>query len=775
MASRFASEDFPEGQRRRMWSEFLARLRLASDPIDDADFYASAHAQTSALGISFTRVSCSGQRIVRPALPSCSDVLVIAQLDGVMQLAGRSCIGPLKTGDILIANGRDEFAQSAAQSFRQLIVTLPNDALGHRMTFSDDCMILTSQGATGRIIFGMLVAVSETVETARPRDLQPVEAALVEFVLAAALRDDDGAAVVPALQRLSRDLERFLADPELTLPKFAARQGLSVRAIQKVFEAGGSSFTSHIRARRLSRCHADLTDPKLAHLSISELGYRWGFNELAHFSRTFRSRYGLSPRQHREEAARKALAAVSSDVSQRGWPKHALEAAQHLTPQNGDKDADRTPAPERNAVHYLPATADNVHWGYFSRELAPVLTVRSGDVVTIETLTQHAYDDYDRMIRGDPAMEDVFRWTASGKTIDRRGAGPLDASVFGRGAGEGFGVHILTGPIAVEGAEAGDVLEIEILDIAPRPSANPVYAGRYFGSNVAAWWGFQYNELLTEPWPREVVTIYEVDFDREPARARAVYSYRWSPQTDPYGVVHRTIDYPGLPVDLGSIEIRRDVLRGATVPVRPHFGVLGVAPREAGLIDSVPPAYFGGNLDNWRLGKGAKLYLPVSVPKALLSIGDPHASQGDAELSGTGIECSLTGTFCIRLHKKAELARRPIMDLSSPLIETQTEWVLIGFSYPNYLIELGNKAQSGIYESSSLDLAMKDAFRKARRFLMTAHGLSEDEAISLMSVAVDFGISQVVDGNWAIHAIVRKDLFDETSSGEDGKPEADRP
>lgn len=703
MASRFASEDFPEGQRRRMWSEFLSRLRLGSDPIDDGEFYASAHAQTSALGISFTRVSCSGQRIVRPALPSNGDMLVIAQLDGVMQLAGRSCAGSLKTGDILIANAQAEFAESAAQSFRQLIVTLPHDAFGHRMTFGDDCTILTSKGAAGRIIFGMLTAVSETVETARPRDLQPVEAALVEFVLAAASRDDDGAAVAPAFQRLSRNLERLLADPELTLPKFAARQGLSVRAIQKVFEARGGSFTSHIRSRRLSRCHVDLTDPKLAHLSISELCYRWGFSDLAHFSRTFRSRYGLSPRQHREEAARKALAAASSDVSQRGWPKHALEAEQHLTPQNGGKDAGMTSAPDGNTTHYLPATADNAHWGYFSRELPPVLTVRSGDVVTIETLTQHASDDYDRMIRGDPTMEDVFRWTASGKTIDRRGAGPLDASVFGRGAGEGFGVHILTGPIAVEGAEAGDVLEIDILDIAPRPSANPDYAGRCFGSNVAAWWGFQYEELLTEPRPREVITIYEVEFDREPARARAVYSYRWTPQTDPYGVVHRTIDYPGLPVDMGGIETRRDVLRGATVPVRPHFGVLGVAPREAGLVDSVPPAYFGGNLDNWRLGKDAKLYLPVSVPEALLSIGDPHASQGDAELSGTGIECSLTGTFCIRLHKKAELARRPFMDLSSPLIETRTEWVLIGFSYPNYLIELGNKAQSGIYESSSLD------------------------------------------------------------------------
>jgi len=91
-----------------------------------------------------------------------------------------------------------------------------------------------------------------------------------------------------------------------------------------------------------------------------------------------------------------------------------------------------------------------------------------------------------------------------------------------------------------------------------------------------------------------------------------------------------------------------------------------------------------------------------------------------------------------------------------PLLETQDEWVLHGFSYANYLAELGPDAQSKIYEKSSVDLAMKDAFRKMRHFLMTTRGLSEDEAISLMSVAVDFGITQVVDGNWGVHAIIKK-------------------
>ena len=75
------------------------------------------------------------------------------------------------------------------------------------------------------------------------------------------------------------------------------------------------------------------------------------------------------------------------------------------------------------------------------------------------------------------------------------------------------------------------------------------------------------------------------------------------------------------------------------------------------------------------------------------------------------------------------------------------------------MAELGADAQSQIYSKSSIDLAMRDAFRKMRHFLMTTQGLSEDEAISLMSVAVDFGVTQVVDGNWGVHAIIKKNLF----------------
>jgi acetamidase/formamidase len=335
----------------------------------------------------------------------------------------------------------------------------------------------------------------------------------------------------------------------------------------------------------------------------------------------------------------------------------------------------------------------------------------------------------------------------------------MKPTLFGRGAGEGLGVHICTGPVYVRGAEPGDILEVRIIDVHPRACANPKYKGKSFGSNAAAWWGFHYKDLLAEPKPREVITIYELDAAGERNWAQAVYNFQWTPQTDPFGVVHKIIDYPGVPVDHRTVKENHGILKNVRVPIRPHFGVLGLAPAEADIVDSIPPNYVGGNIDDWRIGKGATMYYPVAVRGALLSAGDSHAAQGDSELAGTAIECSLTGTFQLIARKKDTLAGTTLAGLNYPLLDTQDEWVLHGFTYPNYLVDLGPDAQSDIYQKSSVDLAMRDAFRKMRHFLMTTKGLSENEAISLMSVAVDFGITQVVDGNWGVHATIKKNIF----------------
>jgi len=384
--------------------------------------------------------------------------------------------------------------------------------------------------------------------------------------------------------------------------------------------------------------------------------------------------------------------------------------------------------PGQPTYHYLPANSDTVHWGYFSKLLKPQLEVDSGDYITIEAVTHHAGDDTERLVKGDPGVESIYLWTKEKKGVNRRGAEP------------------------------GDILEVRIIDVKPRPCANPAYAGKSFGSNAAAWWGFHYSDLLTEPKPREVCTIYEIDTSGQRNWAQAVYNFRWVPQTDPFGVVHKIIDYPGVPVDHSTVQETHGILKNVRIPIRPHFGVMGLAPKEADIVDSIPPGYFGGNIDNWRIGKGATIYYPVAVPGGLFSVGDSHAAQGDSELCGTAIEMSLTGTFQLVLHKKDKLTGS-LAGLNYPLLETQDEWVLHGFSFANYLEELGPTAQQDIYKKSSIDLALRDAFRKMRSFLMNTKGLSEDEAISLISVAVDFGVTQVVDGNWGIHAIVKKNLF----------------
>src|SRR6185312_3703507 len=234
--------------------------------------------------------------------------------------------------------------------------------------------------------------------------------------------------------------------------------------------------------------------------------------------------------------------------------------------------AAETNQPAKRAYHHLPANADTVHWGYFSKKLKPQVEIDSCDFVTIEALTHHSNDDAERMVKGDPGLESVFLWTKEKKGVNRRGAGPMDASLFGRGAGEGLGVHICTGPVAVAGAEEGDVLEVRILDVKARPSANPKHKGKSFGSNAAAWWGFHYNDQIEEPKKREVITIYEVDASGERDLAKALYNFRWTPQTDPFGVVHPSAAPPGGPVDHSTVKENWNVLKNGRVPIRPHFG-----------------------------------------------------------------------------------------------------------------------------------------------------------------------------------------------------------
>lgn len=336
------------------------------------------------------------------------------------------------------------------------------------------------------------------------------------------------------------------------------------------------------------------------------------------------------------------------------------------------------------ALHRLDARPDTVHWGYFDPALAPALRVSSGDLVQAQAVTHHAGDAPELMMDRD--IETIFR------DIPESDRYP--------------GVHILTGPIFVDDARPGDMLEVRYLQMTPRCN---------YGSNLAANWGYLYQEF----GQKERVTIYELDPNAN--LARALYAYDFPGR----------YDVPGTITHCAACD-RAPALPGVRVPVRPHLGTAGVAPDVPGRTSSIPPGRHGGNIDNWRIGAGATMYYPVAVDGALFSIGDPHVSQGDGELSGTAIEASLDVLFQIVLRRDFRFP--------TPLLESPDWWIVHGFG-------------------DDLDAAMRGASIDMLSLLTEHHTLSRDDAYSLMSVAADFAVTQVVDGTQGIHVRIPRNIF----------------
>lgn len=337
------------------------------------------------------------------------------------------------------------------------------------------------------------------------------------------------------------------------------------------------------------------------------------------------------------------------------------------------------------AMHELRATPQSCFWGFFDRSLPPVLEIASGDLVGVETLTHQAGDAPDLL------MDDGVRAVYEAITPGSRGPG----------------VHVMTGPIAVEGARAGDTLEVRVLSMSPRLP---------YGTNLGAWWGYLYEDMK-----KERITIYRVHEHAGYAEAAFGFDYTISPK----------YDAPGTIIPPESTR-RTPALPGVRVPLRPHFGVMGVAPAQDGKVSSIPPGDFGGNVDDRRIGPGATMYYPITSDGALFFVGDPHMAEGDGELSGTAIESSANGLL--------QLTVRQDMRVDSPLLETPTHWYTHGFG-------------------ADLDEAMRSAARRMLDLLVRAHGLSRDDAYSLVSVAADFGVTQVVDQRMGIHCGIPKRVF----------------
>jgi len=175
---------------------------------------------------------------------------------------------------------------------------------------------------------------------------------------------------------------------------------------------------------------------------------------------------------------------------------------------------------------------------------------------------------------------------------------------------------------------------------------------------------------------------------------------------------------------------------GITVPLHPFMGIYAVSPDEDGPVPTSFPGAFGGNMDCKELVAGTTLFLPVFVPGALFSTGDGHAAQGDGEVNVTGIEAGME-------RLELQFVVRKDMRIERPCAETPTHLIFLG---------LGD----------DLDAALLVAARDVMHYLVDAHGLTWDEAYSLASIAIDFRITQVVDGPRGVHAMLPKELFTET-------------
>jgi acetamidase/formamidase len=178
-----------------------------------------------------------------------------------------------------------------------------------------------------------------------------------------------------------------------------------------------------------------------------------------------------------------------------------------------------------------------------------------------------------------------------------------------------------------------------------------------------------------------------------------------------------------------------------TFPAIPFMGIMGVAPNTEELVHSVPPDVHGGNIDIKDLGVGATLYLPVFVKGGLFFTGDPHMAQGNGEVALTALEQSIRATFRITLIRN-NVAGTPVGSgtLMQPFGETKDFWITMGFD-------------------RDLDEAMKKTVRESIRFLEEKLDMDRATALAYLSAATDFNVSQVVDGNKGIHALIRKKDF----------------
>lgn len=362
---------------------------------------------------------------------------------------------------------------------------------------------------------------------------------------------------------------------------------------------------------------------------------------------------------------------------------------------------------KRHPDYFVPSSPENVVWGGFPIDFPPVLTMESGQTVRIDALSQSGATGTISPTAffaqfGVPASEVLPDLEAFWKTIPNGGGSRIR-----------YGPHILTGPVYINGAEPGDTLEVQILDIDLR---------------------VPYGVNNTSPMGGVLSTAYPGFRPGDPGL----------PTIPPSGTI------PGVRQHLYRVaKVRgRDVFPVSDtiqVPSAPFMGTIGVAPATGVFVDSFPtdpnvfgvqsswpPGPFGGNFDLKDMTAGTTLFLPVFQSGAQFFTGDSHSAQGDGEVSGTAIEHSLSGVFRFIVHKG--------QTLDFPRVETKTDYIIMA-------------------TDTDLNRAMRKATLAVVKFLVTEKGLTEARAFSLASIAVDFHAAEVVDYQQLISAKIPKNLF----------------
>jgi acetamidase/formamidase len=364
------------------------------------------------------------------------------------------------------------------------------------------------------------------------------------------------------------------------------------------------------------------------------------------------------------------------------------------------------PGRGRMAGIYVPSTPDTVRWGYLpNRDSAPIATVPSGSVVTVDTVSHEGIlEDQGR----DPVRYFAGYGIPASQVLDDARA--IAASQLAHDFAAD-GPHIVTGPVAIQGAQPGDVLRIDVVGLVPRAPYG-VISNRHGKGALPG-------EYPTGPAPEPGASAQHPELFHNVSTFTPVRSIRGKLT----GV---------LPV---SQQLR------AEFPIDPFMGMMGVALDTSDRVNSIPPTVAGGNIDIRDLNVGSTLYLPVFVPGANFFVGDPHYLQGDGEVALTALEAPLRGTFRLTLLKNGSKdipGGRGHLDV--PFGESADFWIAVGLN-------------------KDLNEAMKQAVRESIAFLSGELGMPEAVAYAYLSAATDYVVSQVVDRTKGVHARIQKAHF----------------